>query len=93
MLFAIYFIVVMSLMVLAFIFVWGIAGLIYGFLHFLYFTPPAPPPPPGPCANCAVLQAQWNSMDSLGHVLCLPNFLVASAICAASRCGWLSLPL
>ena len=90
-LFLIYMAVFLSAYVAVLVFAWGILGLIVGVIHFVLWPPP--PPPPGPCENCARMQALWDDMNGVEHAFAFANFLTISAICAASRCGWLNLTM
>ena len=88
-LYLIYMVVFLTLAALAAVLIWGVIGFIIGVVHFILDPPPEPPP--GPCANCVRLQALWDRMNVAEHWGSWANFLLASAVCAASGSGWLTL--
>ena len=76
--------------------VWSSVGFFVAFTHYL-LRKPAPAAPPvavqaPDCSVCNDLHGLWNDMSFWEKVAALPNFVVASIICAAKGCGGIPLP-
>jgi len=75
---------------------WSGIGFFVAVAHFLILKPPPAAPPVAvqapDCGACNDLHGLWNDMNFWEKVAALPNFMVASVICAAKGCGGIPLP-